>query len=221
MSTARVDLKRRDALRKIAWGGLGAATAPLWVENLGALAHARAHAHAPQAASPPSEAWTPKVLDAHQDELVTTLSELIIPQTETPGAKAAFVNRFIDAVLADADDADRDSFLRGLAWMDDRSQKVFGVEFVQADAAQQAALLTPLAAEKNRSLEDQIGEEAWTGRPFFEALKAMTVMGYYTSEVGMKQELGEDGSLFFAAFNGCVHPEHGGTAGPTTGSGRP
>ena len=211
----RGDLKRRDALRKLALGGLGAAAAPLWVEKLGALAHAYAHEHAPPGVTVPPEAWTPKLLDAHQDELVTTLSELIIPQTDTPGAKAALVNRFIDAVLDDADDIDRDNFLRGLAWMDVRSKELFGVEFLQAGPEQQAALLMKLASEKNTSLEDQIGEEPWTGRPFFKAIKAMTIVGYYTSEIGMKQEVGDDGNLFFAGFAGCTHPEHGGTPAPT------
>ena len=37
-----------------------------------------------------------------QNELVITLTELIIPQTDTPGAKAAKVNEYIDTVLADA-----------------------------------------------------------------------------------------------------------------------
>jgi len=215
--TVRVDLKRREALRRMAWGGLGAAAAPLWFDKLGALAHAHAHEHAAPGASVPPEPWTPHVLDSHQDELVTTLSELIIPQTDTPGAKAALVNRFIDAVLADADEADRNSFLQGLAWMDVRSSELFGVEFVQAGPEQQAALLTTLASEKNMSFESQIGVESWTGRPFFTAVKAMTIMGYYTSEVGMKQEVGDDGNLFFGGFGGCTHAEHGGTLPPATG----
>lgn len=202
--TGRVDLRRRDALRKIAWGGLGAASAPLWYERLGALAHARAHEHAAGAPAAAAD-WTPRRLDAHQDEMVATLSELIIPQTDTPGAKAALVNRFIDAVLDDADEAEQKSFLRGLAWMDARSQELFGAEFSNAGPEQQAALLTILASGKNTSLEDQIGVE------FFEAVKSMTITGYYTSEVGMRQEVGDDGSLFFASFGGCTHAEHGGT----------
>jgi len=198
----------------MALGGLGAAAAPLWVERLGALAQSHAHEHAPPGVAVPPEAWTPRFLDAHQDELVTTLSELIIPQTDTPGAKAALVNRFIDAVLDDADETDRDNFLRGLAWIDVRSKELFGEEFLRAGPEQQAELLTSLASDKNGSLEDQMGEEPWTGRPFFKAIKAMTIVGFYTSEIGMKQEVGDDGNLFFAGFSGCTHPEHGGTLPP-------
>ena len=43
--------------------------------------------------------WTPKFFSVHQNETVTALAELIIPQTETPGAKAAKVNEFIDLIL--------------------------------------------------------------------------------------------------------------------------
>jgi hypothetical protein len=194
-------LSRREALRSLTVGGIAAAAAPLWVETLGALAHAHAETH-PQAPSAAAD-WSPKVLSVHQDETVATISELIIPQTETPGAKAALVNRFVDAVLDAAEASDRKSFLRGLDWVDARSAELFGSTFVDAAPEQQVALLTIVSSPKNRALEDQIGVE------LFQAIKSMTITGYYTSEIGMKQELGDDGNLFFAEFKGCTHPEHG------------
>ena len=42
------------------------------------------------------------MLTAHQNDAVIVLTELIVPETDTPGAKATLVNRFIDGVLADA-----------------------------------------------------------------------------------------------------------------------
>jgi hypothetical protein len=202
-------LNRRDALRKMVVGGLGAATVPAWVENLQALAHASAaHVHAAAAAAP-EVAWTPKVLDAHQNETVITLSELIIPTTETPGGKAALVNRFVDAVLVDAEPGDRKDFLGGLRWMDLRSNELFGADFVAATPDQQTALLTIVSSPQNKSLADQVGVE------FFQAVKSLTITGYYTSEVGMRNELGDDGQLFFTEFKGCTHPEHGAPASAT------
>jgi glucoside 3-dehydrogenase (cytochrome c) hitch-hiker subunit len=199
-------LDRRQALRKLAAGGLGAATAPLWSQRLTELAVARADAHTHVAAAAPAEAapWTPKFLDAHQNETVVTISELIIPQTDTPGAKAAKVNEFIDSVLSDAQPAERREFVRGLSWMDARAQELFGTDFVSATPEQQTALLTIVSSGKNKSTSDQIGVE------FFQAIKGMTVTGYYTTEIGLRQELGEDGNLFFASFPGCQHPEHKG-----------
>ena len=131
-----------------------------------------------------------------------TLSELIIPQTETPGARAARVNELIDLVLSDAEERDRKEFLKGLAWMDARSQELFGTDFLSAAPEQQTALLTILASPRNKAFEDQVGID------FFKAIKALTITGYYTSEIGMKQELGDDGQLFLLEYPGCTHPEH-------------
>ena len=196
-------LNRRQALQALATGAIGAATSSIWVESLSALARQQAHAHAAGAAIALQD-WTPRVLTARQNDVVVTLTELIIPQTETPGAKAAGVNRFVDAVLNDARPADRDSFVRGLAWMDERSRTLFGKDFMAASAAEQTTLLTRLSKEGNPDGEDQIGLE------FFQAIKSMTINGYYTTEIGFRQELGDDGQLFLGQFPGCTHPEHQG-----------
>lgn len=198
---------RREALRKLTLGGMAAATLPAWVDALAQIAEAHGPEHM---AAAPSVDWKPKVFDAHQDETVVTLSELIIPATDTPGAKAALVNRFVDEVLADAAEPDRREFLRGLRWIDGRSNELFGTDFVKATPAQQTALLTIVSSDKNKAFQDEIG------RDFFKAIKGMTITGYYTSEIGMKQELGDDGQMFFLEFKGCTHPEHGAPAPPAT-----
>jgi Gluconate 2-dehydrogenase subunit 3 len=209
MSDASVN--RRDALRKLAIGGLGTATAPLWTSKLSAIAFAHSHA---MPAPADTAGWVPTVLDPHQDETVTVLSELIIPQTDTPGAKVALVNRFVDAVLADAEESERKTFFKGLAWLDARSRELFGADFVKAAPEQQTALLTILSSPNNKTLEDQVGIE------LFQAMKSMTITGYYTSEIGQKQELGDDGTMFFAEFKGCRHPEHGAPPAPAARSRR-
>ena len=196
-------LDRRQALRTLAFGGIGAVAAPAWAEALAAIARDHAdHAHAALASAAETAPWAPKVFNAHQNETVVLLSEMIIPQTDTPGAKAAKVNEFIDLVLDDANESDRKQFLKGLAWMDGRSQELFGADFVSAAPEQQTALLTIVASPKNKAFEDQVGID------FFKAIKALTITGYYTSEIGMKQELGDDGQLFFLEFPGCTHPQH-------------
>ncbi|MCA1561872.1 MAG: gluconate 2-dehydrogenase subunit 3 family protein [Acidobacteria bacterium] len=194
---------RRTALRTLAAGAVGAATSATWVESLSALASQQAHAHAAQAAVG-AQKWTPRVLNAKQNAMVVVFTELIIPETDTPGAKAALVNRFIDAVLHAAPPADRAAFLRGLAWMNERSQTVYEKDFVSASVADRTALLATLAHEKNEAVEDRLGVE------FFRAIKSMTIDGYYTSEIGLRRELGDNGQLFFAQFDGCDHPEHQG-----------
>jgi hypothetical protein len=196
-------LSRRDAIRTLAAGGIGVASVPLWVDALSALAREQAaHVHPSAPAGAPAAPWAPKVLSAHQNETVTTLSELIIPATDTPGARGAQVNRLIDSVLKDATPADRTSFLKGLAWMDARSKVLFGKNVISATPDQQTALLTRLSSEESRKAEEK------TGVDFFDALKSMTITGYYSTEIGLRQELGDDGQLVLAEFKGCTHPEH-------------
>jgi hypothetical protein len=194
---------RREALRRLAASAIGAATSPLWVESLTALArsHAQTHVADPAAAA---QAWTPAVFTAGQNGTVVVLTELIIPQTETPGATAALVNRFIDRVLSDAPAAQRASFLKGLAWIDTASRAKSGKPFAAAGVEQQTALLTRLADDQNHTPADAPGIE------FFRAIKSMTISGYYSTEIGLRQELGDDGVMMAVEFHGCDHPEHQG-----------
>jgi len=195
----RPDVGRRQALRALAAGAVGAAASAGWVESLAALSRQQAHAHAADAVIAAQD-WTPKTLTAPQNELVVALTELIIPETETPGARAARVNRFVDQVLTDAPAAVRDSFTRGLAWIDARSRALFKREFLAASAEQQTALLSRISSD--------VEQEEAIGREFFQAIKGMTINGYYTSEIGLRQELGDNGQLFLPQFQGCDHPEH-------------
>jgi hypothetical protein len=195
-------IARRDALRALAAGGLGAAASALWVERLGAFAREQAaQAHAIIAASAQAS-WRPKTFNQHQLDTVATLSELIIPQTDTPGAKATQVDRFIDTVLFEAPASDRASFVKGLHWLDARSKALFGKDVLAAAPDQQTGLLARLSAADSR--------EERTGIDFFNAIKSLTITGYYTTEIGLRQELGDDGVLAQATFVGCTHPEHGG-----------
>jgi glucoside 3-dehydrogenase (cytochrome c) hitch-hiker subunit len=196
-------IQRRDALKQLALGSVAAAALPSWVESLSALALDHAHTHGQRTAAAKT-AWTPKVLTPAQNESVIAISELILPQTSTPGAKAAKVNEFIDSVMAESKPADRTKFLDGLAWMDTRAKQDFQTaSFVAAKPEQQTALLTEISVpEASPNSPNQIGHD------FFEAIKNLTIIGYYTSEVGVRQELGDNGMLFFTEFKGCTHPEH-------------
>ena len=194
------EVNRREALRKIAVGGAAAVTAPFWVESL--TSAAEQHAAHYQAKAARAAKWAPKVLTPAQNETVVALAELIIPQTETAGATKANVNQFIDAVLADAPADNRNKFVDGLAWIDARSQRDAGAPFVKATPAQQTALLTALSTAKSPAPEDQVGVD------FFKAIKSLTITGYYTSEVGTREEMGDDGNMFFLEYKGCTHPQH-------------
>ena len=113
-------MERRDALKLLA----GAAMLPLLSRDT--LAFFRElHEQLPATSAL-------KTLNPHQDVTITTIAELIIPQTDTPGAKAARVNEFIDLILTEwYDEKERGRFLAGLADVDSRSQKMFGKNFVE------------------------------------------------------------------------------------------
>ncbi len=192
-------LDRREAIRRLAMGGAAVVGAPFWVEALAGAAAEHAARYQSQAAA---AGWTPQVFSPAQNKLVIALTERIIPETDTPGAAKAGVNQFIDAVLADARPEIRQQFLDGLAWVDACSQRDHGVPFAKATETQQVALLTAISS-REPAADDTAGAE------FFRALKPMTVTGYYTSEVGLLEEIGEEQHLFFTEFKGCTHPEHG------------
>jgi hypothetical protein len=192
---------RRTVLQTLTSTALGAASSSLWGDTLIALARQQAHTHAAQAATA-APAWKPRVLTPAQNELVVTLSELIIPETDTPGATAARVNRFIDTVLSEAPPASRKRFIAGLSWIDIHSRALFKQPFTAASPADQTALLTRLSADGESRKEDA------PGREFFRVIKAMTINGYYTSEIGLRKELGDSGQLFLPKFEGCTHAEH-------------
>src|SRR5437660_8657279 len=118
-------MDRREALRV-----LGAATAaPLISRDLYALSK---DARARWRARPGF-----RVLDAQQQLLVQTLTEMIIPATDTPGAKGAGVDQFIDVMLADwYDPDDRQAVLAGRAEADVRSNAATAQPVTDAARAQ-------------------------------------------------------------------------------------
>src|SRR5258706_15468681 len=83
-----------------------------------------------------------RALTPQQNETVATIAELIIPKTDTPGAREAGVPGFIDVMLAAwGDDEQRHMITAGLANVDDRSRAAFGKPFVGCTSEQQAEIL--------------------------------------------------------------------------------
>ena len=137
-------------------------------------------------AGPPTGAFRARTLTGGRDELVATIAELVIPETDTPGARAARVHEFIDAMLTDWYDAEeRDRFLHGLAALDARANTSDGVPFLELSQEAQTGLLLELETEA----AEGAGSTAASGPPFFHAMKSLTLLGYYTSEIGATQEL--------------------------------
>lgn len=148
-------------------------------------------AWAQQVAQP---AWRPAVFDAHENETVIALTDLIIPATDTPGAKVARVNRYMDLLLKDGTPEQRDRMLGGIAWLDAHATALHGHAFVKCTPAEQIAIL--------KSLDEGTG----AGHTFFRQVKSLTARIYYATEIGF-QELNKGGRV--PATFGCAHSSHG------------
>jgi gluconate 2-dehydrogenase gamma chain len=172
-------ISRRDALGRIAVLLGGAISAPTLAGVLDA---------ATGRAWTATQGWTPRTLSADQLELVAVMAEHILPATDTPGARAAGVHRFVDVLLTDHYPAEeRDRFLAGLADVDQRARTTHGTTFVACQPAEQIAMLTTLDEAAFPE-----GDRSGTGQPeawFFRRLKELTLVGYYTSRPGATEEL--------------------------------
>lgn len=146
----------------------------------------------------------PLLFTADQDAQVAEMTEVIIPTTKTPGAKAAKVNEIIDIVLKDCyKEADQKRFLDGLAHTNEISQAAYSKNFTALDNAQRIDIMTKLqaeAAQQRKAMAAQPADQRYT--PFFNMLKDLTVMGYFTSEVGATQAL--EYVAVPGRFEGCI-----------------
>jgi hypothetical protein len=178
------DLSRRDLIK------LGAAAT--LAASLG-VAEPLA-AQSPAAATPLAAART--FLTPEELALVDELSELIIPTDEhSPGARAAKVAAYIDFRLADAwEEQERIDWREGLKRIDQLSRESGGKPFMQSSAEQRLAVLTRIARNEK---EPRQPEEL-----FFAKLKSRVVDAYYTSEIGIKQEMEYKGNSYLAEFVG-------------------
>jgi Gluconate 2-dehydrogenase subunit 3 len=176
-------MQRRDVLRIFAAG----AVLPAFSPELLALFR--------QAQPPPG--YKLRTLTPHLNETVIAMTEQIIPATDTPGAKAARVNEFIDVILTEwATSDERAHFLAGLEDTDKQSQKFFGKNFVDASSDQQLAQLRAIddvtlagrVARAHHGNHVEPPDQQLKG-DFWEVFKRITVHGYYTSEIGFSQEL--------------------------------
>lgn len=176
-------INRREALRRTALllGGVVSAST---------LAGVLAGCEAPRT----EDAWTPRILTVEQNELVATIAEHILPETDTPGARSVGVHRFIDTMLAEYfGPSDRAAFLAGLSDVDARTTQSGAKTFVAAPKARQIAVLKELDREAYSNAASP---------HFFRTMKELTLVGYYTSEVGATKELQYNPAP--GRFEGCV-----------------
>jgi hypothetical protein len=179
-------MQRRDVLKMLASG----AVLPVFSSPLAAFFR--------EAQAQTGPGYKLRTLNPHQNATVVVMTDLIIPETDTPGAKGARVNEFIDVVLTEwATPEERQNFLQGLAGVDKQSQELFGKAFVDATPVQQTTLLRAMddyaAAERGQKPEkhgNTVPEfDTQLRGNFYDIFRGITLHGYYTSEIGFTQEL--------------------------------
>ncbi len=195
----RKQIRRRDALKTMAVGSSGLVQLVASIPVTGSLTESAA-----AAAQGAVTTWKPRFLTSEQAELLATLAEIIIPETDSPGARAARVHEHIDLVLSHETDQIRKAFLEGLAEVDRLSLVRYEKAFVRLSPKDQEALLSGLADPE----PDQPEEGA--GHRFFRDLRRRAVFAYYTSREGIHEELGYQGKQVLAEWEGCPHPGHHG-----------
>lgn len=168
-----MSMDRKDAIKRTAliMGGLVFAPSALGVLN-GCKAR-------------PGVDWNPVFFDNNQARLITVLSDIIIPDTDTPGAEAAGVPSFIEEMVSTGYDEDaRDQFLSGLQAFNQLANQEHGDDFTDLDPEVQFQF----ADSQNRAAVggEHIDEP---GTSFFLVMKELTIMGYFTSEIGATQTL--------------------------------
>jgi len=132
-----------------------------------------------------------------QHALVEELSETIIPaDSHSGGAKAAKVADYIEKTLRETtDDSKKALWREALPLIDSMSQHYNGKTFVKASPEERIAVLTVLS--DNDHITDVLEVR------FFLALKRMTVEGYYTTKIGIHDELEYKGNRINQEFVGC------------------
>lgn len=135
-----------------------------------------------------------RTLDRDQQALVTTIAEMIIPETDTPGATTVKVPEFIDLILTErARDDEKALFLAGLKDIDARAAASGHRDFIALPAPQKVALLTALDGAR----DDKSGAGL-----AFARIKALTVYGYFTSKAVQQDVLKT--RMFFNGYDGNV-----------------
>jgi gluconate 2-dehydrogenase gamma chain len=207
-------IERREILRYIGIASV-AGTFPGFCQWAFACSHTATASLAQAVAQP----YKPLFFSSKHYQTIELLADIIIPSDDTPGAKEAGAAEFIDFMVAnrcaisgrDELPTTRDvlalgeqvqgHFLAGLDWLNAHTKIEFGHEFLDCSPQQQTALLEQLAYKT----KFKPGTE--TGRDFFQLMRDYTVVGYYTTKIGL-QSLGYAGlRTVWPKMPGCTHPD--------------
>ena len=189
---------RRGALKILGSIGASCVAGTSGNELYGRTADETGHHHeaGAQAALPEK----PLYFSSADFAMVSRISDLIIPQTDTPGAVAAGVPAYIDFIVS-RNGAQQSLVNDGLRWLDEDAARLANCRFMELSEQQQLGILQPLceAADGGKTQGRMV--------QFFALMKGLTADGFYTSRAGFMEDLGYKGNTALESFPECVH-EH-------------
>jgi hypothetical protein len=182
-------IDRREALKKTAWimgAAVSASTVAAFLQSC---------------KSAPDLNYKPVFFDEMQAKIVSELAEVIIPKTDTPGAKDVGVPNFIDMMLKDCyTEEDQKSFLAGLAKFDTDAKAAYGDSFIYLKPEQKLEYVKK--ANEAGVKEAKENKDPKAPRPFILRAKELTMLGFFTSEPGATQVL--QYVAVPGAYHGCI-----------------
>ncbi|EDM38240.1 Twin-arginine translocation pathway signal [Pedobacter sp. BAL39] len=128
------------------------------------------------------------------EPLIAELAEVIIPRTDTPGAKDAFVHQFIIKVILNCNHARQQQiFMRGLEDLEQYTNDQYQQSFLKCSQAQKESVVQYFSdhAAYSTELLNKVQKRLW-GQSFFTKFRNLTVEGYCLSEPGATQGLAYD-----------------------------
>jgi gluconate 2-dehydrogenase gamma chain len=175
-------MNRRELIQRVAMLMGGAISAPAVLGVLNGCSP-----------KPSGASWTPQFLSKEEGAVVDDVAELILPRTDTPGARDVGVPAFIDVILKDAYPAeDQSRFVSGLKDFDAEAQRAHGKPFLELPQAQRLAFLQKVhdeAAAAEKKLADNEVPASERKRPFVLMMKELTMLGFFVSKPGATQVL--------------------------------
>jgi len=194
-------MHRREFLESIA--GISA-----WVPALSLLTWVEQEAFARELHAKAKASADLRTLNPAQDATVTCIAEILLPETDTVGATAVGVNRFIDLLLTESMmEEERNRLLEGLAQINSRSQSLYDAPLVSARREDQESLLRALDSQlplRKPTLAEAaaLAREPMTAERGFALLKRLVVFAYFTSEPVAKELI--NAPIIPGRYDGCV-----------------
>jgi len=149
--------------------------------------------------------WTPLFFNEEQAQIVSEITEMILPRTETPGAKDLKVDIFVDLMFKETlSPSDQEHVLVGYEKFSATCDELYGKSFLQMNNEQRAQILKKVGEETNTFVPSVWGSKLEPQPPldFYRRVKQFTLTGYFTSEEIGKNVLRYD--PIPGDFNGCL-----------------